>query len=251
MSFRLLCYMVRIWTSWLENNPTNISQKLPAIIPMVLFHGQKAWSYSCEFADLLNLDDTLRVDLAEFLPRFRFILDDLSEVSDDTLQKRALTTQTLLSLAILRSVRYLTKLNVFLHQWAPVFRELVAKEKDPQSLSYLVYYLLRVGPEDKPTLEKIMEQCIGETGREAVKTAGELLIEEGFQQGIQQGVQQGVQQGEVKARIECILSLLQERNVTIFPKDRKRIVACNDIDTLNRWFRRSMQAEDVQELFDS
>ena len=243
MSFRLLCYMVRIWTSWLENNPTNISQKLPAIIPMVLFHGKKAWSYSCEFADLLNLDDTLREDLAEYLPRFRFILDDLSEVSDDTLQKRALTSETLLSLAILRSVRYLTELNGFLHHWGPVFRELVAKEKDPQSLSYLVYYLLRVGPEDKPTLEKMMEQCIGETGRKAVKTAGELLIEE--------GIQRGVQQGEVKARIECILSLLQERNVTIFPKDRKRIVACNDIDTLDRWFRRSMQAKNVQELFDS
>ena len=123
--------------------------------------------------------------------------------------------------------------------------------------------LLRVDQVDRSTLEKMMEQCIGETGRKAVKTAGELLIEEGIQQGIQQGLQQGVQQGlqqgvqqglqqgEVKARIECILSLLQERNVTISPKDRKRIVACNDIDTLAHWFRRSMQAKNVQELFDS
>jgi predicted transposase/invertase (TIGR01784 family) len=42
MAFRLLRYLVRIWERWLADHPR--AELLPAVVPVVLYHGAEAWS---------------------------------------------------------------------------------------------------------------------------------------------------------------------------------------------------------------
>ena len=47
LPFRLLRYEVRIWERWIERNT---GRPLPAILPVVLYHGRARWPHSAELA---------------------------------------------------------------------------------------------------------------------------------------------------------------------------------------------------------
>ncbi len=78
--FRLLKYQVRIWERWLREHPK--AKRLPAIVPVVLYNGETQWNEARDFTELLDLEAALRDALLEFHPRFRFLLDDLSQEKD-------------------------------------------------------------------------------------------------------------------------------------------------------------------------
>ena len=50
MRFRLLKYCCRIWEMQLAERP--MPRALRPIVPLVLYQGERTWSYSTEFADL-------------------------------------------------------------------------------------------------------------------------------------------------------------------------------------------------------
>ncbi len=89
MAFRLLGYLVRIWEDWLKKHPR--ARRLPAILPVVLHHSKKGWTAPVAFEDLIDLDAGTRTLLGDQLPRFRFLLDDLSEQADDAIKERAMS----------------------------------------------------------------------------------------------------------------------------------------------------------------
>ena len=65
MPFRVLQYEVNIWHDWLTkqkadgSNPTT----LPAIFPLILYHGKTKWDVSLEFVNLMNLSQTEKAAL--------------------------------------------------------------------------------------------------------------------------------------------------------------------------------------------
>ncbi len=256
MGYRLLCYMTEIWKQWLGCKENQKAKRLPAILPMVLFHGEHPWSSSLEFLDLIDLDAADKADVADYMPCFRFLLDDLSQVPEEVLQRRTLTPQGRLTLALLQQVRYLKELRSFLVQWLPVFRALVAKQQLSSPLQVLVYYMLRVGPESRPGLEKLMAEFLGETGRKAVQTAGDLLIQEGIQKGLQEGVQKGVQKGlqegiqkGLQALRNNLLKVLEKRAIPVSDDEMARIRACSNLQLLERWFDHALDADTIHDVW--
>ena len=55
MLFRLLRYMVRIWERWWKAHPD--AQRLPLLIPIVLYHGAERWSAPLAFEDRVAVPD--------------------------------------------------------------------------------------------------------------------------------------------------------------------------------------------------
>jgi predicted transposase YdaD len=51
------------------------AKHLPAIIPLVLYHGRKTWQIPKNFSALLNQDDDF---LKQFTPEFEYLLHDFS-----------------------------------------------------------------------------------------------------------------------------------------------------------------------------
>jgi predicted transposase/invertase (TIGR01784 family) len=75
MALRLLGYMVRIWEHVIEKDEN--AKQVPAIIPLVLYHGKQGWKAPMGFLDLIDLGDDIKQSVAPFLPGFSYILDDL------------------------------------------------------------------------------------------------------------------------------------------------------------------------------
>lgn len=81
MAFRVLQYVSRVWARWRRENPQ--AKRLPEIVPIVLYIGQRPWTAANAFEDLVDGGDSPST-------RMRFVLDDLSRISEAELAGRAL-----------------------------------------------------------------------------------------------------------------------------------------------------------------
>src|SRR5262249_39910207 len=73
---RLLSYLVSLWKPFRAQHPR--ARKLPAILPVVVHHSPTGWTAPVAFEDLIDADEGLLDAFGPHLPRFRFVLDDLS-----------------------------------------------------------------------------------------------------------------------------------------------------------------------------
>lgn len=78
MPLELLGYMVRIWEDYLKEHPD--ADRLPAIVPTVVYHGDGAWTKPLTMMELLDVEPAMAALLGRHVPDFQFRLDDLSPV---------------------------------------------------------------------------------------------------------------------------------------------------------------------------
>ena len=186
MSFRLLRYEVRIWERWLRENPH--AAKLPAILPVVLHHSVNGWTGSTAFEDLLDVDANTLADLSPHLPRFRFVLEDISHETDEALRARAITALARLSLWCLRHARDPWELVDRLGAWMDLVREVRSAPHGVAALVLIMRYILATSEPDKPEdLVAHLLAAVGHEGKEEIMTAAEQLMERGELRGIERG----------------------------------------------------------------
>ena len=70
MAFRMLRYTVRLWQHHLKKNPA--VTRLPAVIPLVVHHNQRAWSAPTDLAELIAIDDATAGAVPALRPSFQF-----------------------------------------------------------------------------------------------------------------------------------------------------------------------------------
>src|SRR5262249_34875798 len=103
MAFRILRYLVRVWEAWLKEHEE--AKRLPAIVPVVLHHSETGWTGATAFEQLLDLEAEALAELGVYVPRFAFLLDDISHESDEALRARSMTALGRLVLYCLRNAR--------------------------------------------------------------------------------------------------------------------------------------------------
>src|SRR5947208_183250 len=86
----------------LEQHPN--AKRLPMIVPLVVYQGSRRWTHPVELAELLDVDPETASVAAEFLPRFRFLLDDLTQLDKTALRARPITTPVRLTVRLLAIV---------------------------------------------------------------------------------------------------------------------------------------------------
>lgn len=79
--------------------------KLPAIVPVVLYHGSTRWAAPTEFGSMIDLDPLAMAHLGVHLPQFHLLLDDLSGVDDASRLARSLTAEAVAALMLLARAR--------------------------------------------------------------------------------------------------------------------------------------------------
>lgn len=121
MPLRLLEYMLRIWRAHLTDNPK--ARRLPPIVPIVLHHSEHGWTAGTSFEGLFEMDDAVATELMPFVPRFRFVLDDVSRATDDELRARAVTALAKLVLGCLRHARQMPEMLGDPDRWETTLRE--------------------------------------------------------------------------------------------------------------------------------
>jgi hypothetical protein len=121
MVYRLLRYMVRIWEEYLAAHPE--AKRLPDIVPLVLHHSEKGWTASTAFENVIEVDEETLGALLPHVPRFRFLLDDISQSTDEALKARAMSALGRLALWCLRHGREPEALIDELGRWLDLVHE--------------------------------------------------------------------------------------------------------------------------------
>ncbi|HLM45754.1 MAG TPA: Rpn family recombination-promoting nuclease/putative transposase, partial [Myxococcaceae bacterium] len=106
MAWRMLRYVVRQVEHWRQQHPE--SPVLPVIIPLVMYHGEDgAWTAPRRVEDLFGLpgEGEQRERWRALVPRFEYLLDDLTAEREEALLARPGPPLARLTWLLLRSVR--------------------------------------------------------------------------------------------------------------------------------------------------
>lgn len=91
MALRLLRYMLRIWSKWLDENEGSLP--LPYLVPLVLYNGERRWDVSMQLSGLFP--ERHRGLFAPYVPEFTYRLLDLCRTPEEALRGTVLRTLTL------------------------------------------------------------------------------------------------------------------------------------------------------------
>jgi predicted transposase YdaD len=244
MPFRLLRYMVRIWDSVLLDDPQ--AKRLPAIVPLVVHHSQEGWTVATAFQNLLDLDDEALATVAEHVPRFTFLLDDISFASDEDLKARAMSALGRLVLFCLRSARTPSRIVQDIGGWVELIREVRRAPNGPAALVMVWRYIFEVQKQYEPEeLVAMLNEAVGSEESEELLSVADKLIargrKEGLQDGRREGLEEGLQKGREEGREEGLLherKLLQKLLVRRFGALPEAVVArvnAADFAQLEAW----------------
>lgn len=237
--FRLLCYEVRIWQSYLTTRPH--ARRLPVILPIVLHHSEKGWHAETSFEEVLDIAPELRDAVAPFVPRFRFLLDDVSDATDQDLRRRAMTALGKLALVCFRDVRRPAILLANLALYADLLAEVWAAPNGHAAVSAVLKYIA-IASRRLPSTEirKAMSHLIAATTEEETTgTLGDQLREIFMDEGIERGQQ--------RALSGALLRLLRKRFGELPGTMVARIKAA-DAATLDSWLDRVLTAATLEEV---
>jgi predicted transposase YdaD len=262
MALRMLRYVVRQLERWRQEHPD--STVLPPIIPLVMYHGPDgAWTAPRRVEELFGLPEEGRAQWRALVPRFAYLLDDLTAEREEALRARPGPPLARLAWLVLRYGRS-EELAWKLPEWVALFAQVQASPEGTEHLVLLLRYLLWVGNATaREATGQVLNSVLGEQQTEELMRGwGEELFERGREQGLargreegrqegrQEGQQEGLAQGVLRGRAESILRVLAARGVPIPEEARQRILSCADVATLDRWFDRSLSATHLSAVLD-
>jgi hypothetical protein len=230
MAFRVLLYLVRIWEHHLRLNPT--ATRLPAILPLVLHHSEKGWTFPTSFQALIDLDDDTLPPFAEYLPSFRFLLDDISKERDEALRSRAMTALSRLALVCLRHAREPQELVDALGRWLDLVREVHRAPGGREALARIWRYIFVVSNPAKP--EDLVKRLVGVVGKESeeeVMSVADWLEQRGEQRGLRR----------------ALLKMLRTRFGEVPDEAMARVQAADDAQ-LDAWLERVLTAPTLDDV---
>jgi hypothetical protein len=256
MALRMLRYVVRQVEHWRQQHPE--STVLPVIIPLVMYHGPEgAWSAPRRVEELFDLpgEEEQRERWRALVPRFEYLLDDLTAEQAEALLARPGPPLARLAWLVLRYGRT-GELAQRLPDWTALFAQVQAAPDGSENLVVVIRYLLWVGDEATheaagQVLHSVMD---AQRAEELMRSYGEELIERGRQQGLaqgrEQGREQGLAQGRLRGRAEAVLRILAARGVHVSEEAQQRILACTDVATLDYWFDRALNATTLSDVLE-
>jgi predicted transposase/invertase (TIGR01784 family) len=245
LSFRLLRYQVRIWERFAAEHPGEL---LPPILPLVLYHGKRAWPYSREFADLLSVTGSSSESLRRLGPRQRFHLVDLTSWPDRDLHRLATTTLARLVLISLKHARHSEDLSDRLIAVAEMFQEILEAPHGLTALARVLRYILLVSDHVTPReLRGMLQRHVHQQAGEIAMSVGERLIAKGHAKGLEKGREEGREEGALAGQRDLLLRLVAQRFGELAEGNRRRILQA-DQATLFRWSDRILTVASLDEL---
>ncbi len=237
MPFRAQVYVVRIQRAWLRENPG--ARRLPAVLPVVLYHGQQPWTSPAGLLDVLDLPDPLKGHLAPHLPSYRLLIDDLTRSTEAEIEASTRISLATAALLALRSAhrlregavsqRLLEHLNIALRT-----------EETAEGVVQALNYIYSVGDVPPGSIEARISEGVSDEKREAIMSTAERLRNEGRAEGWAEG------------RVEMLLRYIEARAGCVPAASRARIEAADE-QTLDRWTTRlfaraALAPEDLPDL---
>jgi predicted transposase/invertase (TIGR01784 family) len=197
--FQLLRYIVRIWEQRLRKG-----QSLCPVFPLVIYHGQEAWSAPVCLEELIGGPDVL----FEHGVRMAYPVVDIGQIPDELLATDPFLQSVLGLLKYSRKRNFEDKLEFFLR----CLLEIGTAELQTEHLDAVLVYVTTVSPSIPletlaMTIQKIFPTQIepGSIADEYMKKGRLEGIQEGRHEGKQEGKQEGLKEGQIQ-----LIQTLQE-----------------------------------------
>ncbi|MFI1912291.1 Rpn family recombination-promoting nuclease/putative transposase [Nocardia sp. NPDC020380] len=231
MPMRMMEYLVGIWNRHVREFPK--TKTLPAVIPLVVHASPdgRRWDAASELSELIDVDPAAREALGEYLPRFRFLLDDLTVHTVSALCARDLTSTTRVLLVLLKIAAGNRRLA---DDMLPLIEDLLAIVSAPggvEALECVVTYILSVGETKVAELGAVFDR-LGPNVKEVIMSTAERLRAE----------------GEVRGRAEALLELLVVKFGAV-PASVAEVVRGADAGQLRVWAARVLGADSLDGVF--
>ena len=240
MALRRLRYVLRQLEHWRREHPE--SPVLPVVIPVVMYHGAEGgWTAPRQVEELFHLPNEALEYWRALVPRFGYLLDDLTAQREEALRARPGPPLARLALLLLRSGRS-RKLAVLLEGWKPLLAEVMASPEGQEQLRAVVHYLLKVAVKEvRAPLRQVLNSLAKEQrAEELMTTIAEAYIEEGRELGLAEG--------QARGRAEGVLRILAARRIAVDEGTRTLILSCRDLNLLDRWFDQALNATRLSDL---
>jgi len=234
MAYRMLRYVTRIWDQHLRDHPR--ARQLPAVFPLVVHHGRSRWTRPVQLLDLIDLDPDATQAMRAYLPRFEFLLDDLSSTDQDQLRGRDLTPAALITLLLLKTAPGNPKVTAELWPWADQLKAVLDQPGGGEAFLAIMTYIELVS--EAPASElRDLAVSLGPDAEEAYVTTAEMLRTE------------GEARAEARWRGEALVQVLTVKFGPL-PERVPETVHAASSDQIQAWTTRSVTAETLDQVFD-
>jgi predicted transposase YdaD len=208
---QLLDYMLQIWEEDVRRG-----QSLSLVIAIVLYHGERSWLHKAFLETFENLPNALK----PYMPNFRYIAINLSEMSVEDILRRSPVGYLQSLFILLKFARNLSQLG----QHLPVIWALLQKRMTDiralmlrQSTVLYIDNLLKMNKVSvsewikqlPPPAQEAYLDLLAEYRRNVISEELAQAEMKGVEQGIQQGIQQGIEIGVEEAKKTFIINLLR------------------------------------------
>ena len=234
MALRMLSYLVRIWERHRDQHPDQTA--LPLILPLVVHQGPGRWTAATDIADLFDLPHPVGAGEASpsgtaDLPRFRYLVDDLSDLDAEALRTRSLTAAAAIALLVLARARVDPDITGALAPWHDELRELFTGPDGVTMQVALMTYLWRATDTSEQALIDLATTISPQAEEVAMTTAEKLRRE-------------GEARGEARGRAGLLTEQLATRFGPLDQPDRDRIAAATP-EQISTWSTRLINGADT------
>lgn len=182
IAIQLLNYMIRIWD---DKTLKEKQEKIPMIIPMVVYHGKENWNIGLKLSDHMEGYGELPEEVKKHIPEYEYLIYDLSGYTDDDIKG---DIQLQIVIKILRSIFKADEefFNVF-KEAVKILDKLEKQEKGIEYFKTFIYYILNVRKEINLTeiYDLVKEVSVERSGE--IMTIAEELLKEGMEKGMEKG----------------------------------------------------------------
>ena len=258
VAYQLFRYVSLIWRRCAQSGDgKQVPFRLPAVLPIVLYHGARPWSSPRELVELVALEPELRASLASAIPSFRYYLLEVNEAALEQVQQFSHVGQLIWLLLAYRSAVDAERL---LQRFPELFAAALRSE-GAESLRPVLRYTLQVtklgvdrlrsiwlASLDAETREYVMSELMEILDR-AIREQWEAdALERGLERGLEQGLERGLEQGRVEGQAALLLEVLAARFGELPEAQCSRVRAADEA-SLRAWALRALTAATCDEVF--
>ncbi len=236
MALRMLGYVTDILRRFRTEQPE--ATKLPLVIPRVLHHGKDGWTAATSLHELWDANAETLDAVGDYVPKLRFLLDDLAKVSEQELRQRDAVDLALLVLLLLQQLRGAEDPVALLTRWVSHLERVHSLPNAADALRAIWVYTLSVGQVAPDELVPLVRR-LGVKAEEGLMTGAEILRKE--------GEARGRAEGEARGRAEVLLRQLRLRFGHVRAEHEARIRAATS-DELDRWAELVLLANTLDEF---
>ena len=235
MPFRLLVYMIAIWVDYFKNCDKNVRKqkdfRLPAIMPIVLHNGEKNWTASRNFKEMIAHANVFE----DYVVNFKYELVSINELTISKIKN----SNTLIDNIFLADKKRTRK------EWIDGIPELIRRIREMNKDDFnewITWFFNVIKALNEEERNKLIEQ-LREGDEKDMCSSLEMLLNREKAEGRAEGKEEGKAEGKAEAVLELLEDIGEPSEIL-----KNYVMKQTDLEVLRRWHKAAAKADSIKEF---